>query len=642
MIAASCLSSKPQTFVVRIALSLSQMLFGHSAAAFPRQEAHADWQRFESDSDVQRDQFGPKASPLRLYCPVEDYVLREDVSGFSRERLAGTKAKARPQGKDIEGIDKGLQEDMPKWSDERLNIGDFDGKTSNPFLLQGGHALRTPQAVGSLTTAARQGGGQQSQPAPGDNQKHQARAARDVERQRNKKYDEAQQSLAKESKAWSATLASASDTLAKFLLDNQRDDYTHFLALAEARLKVLCLMLASDTKREDLDVSLAALTEDEKTCLPCDTSLLLLPGEICEKCKKILLAADHDSLKACKEAISSDIQHMGHLSRGVAGAVADLGKAKDRRVKDHNREVEKEKRKQQLLKDKENKKAKTHAEKESAAQHAEAKQDPHRIDKLPFGSMTRVVVLKTMEEVSKMDSGTPFIVRNAEKLEPKIQEAINSEQFQNGHKNFQNSYRSSTAAKTTGRAQCGCTPAELHPALRSALRTFTPWSSSQVTEAVPTGNTVSMWGCIEHMNFVSSEFESVGQLRLLLTGGKQTIAAPACDVMEAMQKNGLAVDSDQAVYKFFRNLTEKQLETGNLRLMIFMTIAGDVTYMPCGWVMADFCTDETTGLRVSSICPQDCVSGNVEALCKLKSTASSHKDNMNKYLEAAKKVIQVP
>ena len=163
-----------------------------------------------------------------------------------------------------------------------------------------------------------------------------------------------------------------------------------------------------------------------------------------------------------------------------------------------------------------------------------------------------------------------------------------------------------------------------------------------MTEAVPTGNTVSMWGCIEHMNFVSSEFESVGQLRLLLTGGKQTIAAPACDVMEAMQKNGLAVDSDQAVYKFFRNLTEKQLETGNLRLMIFMTIAGDVTYMPCGWVMADFCTDETTGLRVSSICPQDCVSGNVEALCKLKSTASSHKDNMNKYLEAAKKVIQVP
>ena len=96
--------------------------------------------------------------------------------------------------------------------------------------------------------------------------------------------------------------------------------------------------------------------------MPCDTSLLLLPGEISEKCKKILLAADHDSLKACKEAISSDIQHVGHLSRGVAGAVADLGKEKERRAKEHNREVEKEKRKQQLLKDKENKKAKMHAE----------------------------------------------------------------------------------------------------------------------------------------------------------------------------------------------------------------------------------------------------------------------------------------
>ena len=56
--------------------------------------------------------------------------------------------------------------------------------------------------------------------------------------------------------------------------------------------------------------------------------------------------------------------------------------------------------------------------------------------------------------------------------------------------------------------------------------------------------------------------------------------------------------------------------------------------------MADFCTDEAAGLRVSFICPEDCVSGNVAALCKLKSAASIHKDNMSKYLEAAKKVIQ--
>ena len=62
---------------------------------------------------------------------------------------------------------------------------------------------------------------------------------------------------------------------------------------------------------------------------------------------------------------------------------------------------------------------------------------------------------------------------------------------------------------------------------------------------MPTGNAVSMWGRVEHMNFVSSEFESRGQLRLLLTGSKQTIAAPACHVVEAMQKNGLAVDSDK-------------------------------------------------------------------------------------------------
>ena len=142
----------------------------HSAAAFPRQEAHADWQRFESDSDVQRDQFGPKASPLRLYSPVEDYVLRKDVSGFARERLDGTKAKPRPQGKDIEGIDRGLQEDMPKWSDERLS------------------QLR------ETTTRLR--------PGP--------------PRLRNKKYDEVQQSLPKERNVWSATLKSADETLTKF------------------------------------------------------------------------------------------------------------------------------------------------------------------------------------------------------------------------------------------------------------------------------------------------------------------------------------------------------------------------------------------------------------------------------------------
>ena len=139
----------------------------HSAAAFPRQEAHADWQRFESDSDVQRDQFGPKASPLRLYCPVEDCPSR-GWAWLCAGEVGWKKGQSQTSRQGHRGHRQEVQEDMPEWSDDRLNIGDFDGKTSNPFLLQGGHALRTPQAVGSLSTAARQGGGQQSQPAPGD------------------------------------------------------------------------------------------------------------------------------------------------------------------------------------------------------------------------------------------------------------------------------------------------------------------------------------------------------------------------------------------------------------------------------------------------------------------------------------------
>ncbi|CAE7450937.1 unnamed protein product, partial [Symbiodinium pilosum] len=253
------------------------------------QEAHSEWQRMEANPEVERDQLGPKQSPLRLHCPAGDYIKKEDISGVANERLAGTKQKNKPGAKDIEALDEQIQAHLPGWDDPRLRIGDYSGKTSSLFLLNGGHAVREKRVEG-LKDSRQHRLVTQSQQTPR------------LPQMLPKKYDEVLNTLNKDRKMWESTLQTANDSIKAFLADNSREDYKHFLALAEVRLNVLSAVLEKNITREDLQERLAKLTDEEKTYLPCNIDLFVRPLDMVDKIKAILVAVSKEDLATRKEA----------------------------------------------------------------------------------------------------------------------------------------------------------------------------------------------------------------------------------------------------------------------------------------------------------------------------------------------------
>ena len=235
----------------------------------------------------------------------------------------------------------------------------------------------------------------------------------------------------------------------------------------------------------------------------------------------------------------------------------DLTKAKERRVKEAENQEAREKRKLELKDTKAAKKSKLQHQKNAAQERQDAKLDPHRVDKLDVSA-----VLKSVEDTEKVDGLLPFVVRAAGKLSAQLYDSITNLKFVQAMKNFQAAYRTTTATKATGRAQCDCSPAELQAHLRGGMRFFAKFNTSAVTDIGPSGNNVSMWGNVENMNFVATEFESVGQLRFLLKGRKQTMCAPATAVLDAMGK--LKTDNQDALFRFMRNLTQKQKDDSGL------------------------------------------------------------------------------
>ncbi|CAE7481520.1 unnamed protein product, partial [Symbiodinium pilosum] len=214
------------------------------------QEAHSEWQRMEANPDVEGDQLGPKQSPLRLHCPAGDYIKKEDISGVANERLAGTKQKNKPGAKDIEALDEQIQANLPGWDDPRFRIGDYSGKTYLRCSSSMVAMLR-----GCLTLC---------QPCQ-EKRVEGSEAAADVAKQKTKKYDEVLNTLNKDRKMWESTLQTANDSIKAFLADNSREDYEHFLALAEVRISVLSAVLDKNITRKDLQGRLAKLTDEEKT-----------------------------------------------------------------------------------------------------------------------------------------------------------------------------------------------------------------------------------------------------------------------------------------------------------------------------------------------------------------------------------------
>ena len=215
-----------------------------------------------------------------------------------------------------------------------------------------------------------------------------------------------------------------------------------------------------------------------------------------------------------------------------------------------------------VSREKEENKAKSSEQKAEEAAPAKRAKVPNRLDNLPTASLKDVMGVGD-GAFELLDGAKPFVVRAAVKLSTKLQALLKEKVFEAAHKAFMQTYHTTTAAKSTGRAQCGLKPVELMDQAREALREFVPFRSKVVaTEHIPTLDMVSMFGCLAGMYFVSSEYEGIGQLRYILEGTKDTYACSLKNIQAAMQKLGLDKDgkksSDVDVYKFFRHLTEEQ------------------------------------------------------------------------------------
>ena len=110
------------------------------------EESDRMWTEFSNDSEREKDQMGPECSKL-----VKDYILREDVSGYSKARVAAHKQMKNPKQEDMEKADSTVCASLPRWTDSHFAIGNKSGATSNGFMHgdQAASAPSTPMCEAS-------------------------------------------------------------------------------------------------------------------------------------------------------------------------------------------------------------------------------------------------------------------------------------------------------------------------------------------------------------------------------------------------------------------------------------------------------------------------------------------------------------
>ncbi|CAE7793854.1 unnamed protein product [Symbiodinium sp. CCMP2592] len=622
-------------FSFKIAETIEKfMKFQQEDRGLSWQDADKLWEDYKADPDHERDELGPPQSQLRLYTAVEDYLIRETVSGFQRERVSGVKDVKNPTEKQAKELDDRLAEPLPGF--EELQLEHHSGKTKSQFL-QSGPVVAVP--MHGRPSAGR------IQPGTGKAGKKD----KEMGRRRAKAYDEVLKKVREAEVRLPRTLKQAEQNFEHFQVNNSVDDYEHFIRLVDVRIRVL-KWLVETTDEAQFQQRLEGLGDSERSLLPVDTKFLHLPKHITNHCQQILGMDTDDKIDELKEYGIASSQllaswlDLAQLATGTERGVSDLQAAKVSREKNEARMAKADAKKAQLQKRKEENQAKTAEQKAEEAARAKRAKMPNRLDKLPTTSLKDVMGVG-QGAFEHLDGTKPFVIRAALKLSPKLLALTKEKGFEAAHKAFMQTYHTTTAAKGTGRAQCGLKPVELMDQAREALREFVPFRSNVVTtEHIPNLDMVSMFGFLAGMYFVSSEYEGTGQLRYILGGTKDTYACSLKDIQAAMLNLGLEKDgkksSDADVYKFYRHLTEEQVSKSGLTVYKVAVRQGDAYYLPSGWVMGDICGDEACiGLRLTTISDRDIVQEkNVEAMIEIQDQANSkHLGNMKKIVEVLNK-----
>lgn len=239
------------------------------------QESHDKWVSLLADPEREKDQLGPSHSKERVECPVEDYVLREDVSGFAKERTASEKATKNTKVDNLGALDMKVATACPRWSDDHFVLGVKSGATSNPFLQKdigmSGAAtpstpLKTPAGVAPAETTPEK--------VPESNA-DKPKKVKDVSRYRTKKYDSATKSFTSQMTEWKKIMATKTKVDAFTNDPTLKEAYKHFVSLATTKIGVGEALL-NDT----LTSHLASLSDDDKKALPGDLSLLQSTSDV--------------------------------------------------------------------------------------------------------------------------------------------------------------------------------------------------------------------------------------------------------------------------------------------------------------------------------------------------------------------------
>ena len=245
------------------------MKFQQEEKGLSWQDADNLWEKYKADPDHERDELGPPQAKLRLFTAVEDYLIRETVSGFQRERVSGTRDVKNPNEKQAKELDDRLGEPLPGF--EELQLENHSGKTNSQFLQSGPVVAvpmhGTPNANRIQPGAAGKAG----------------KKDKEMGRRRAKAYDEVLKKVRESEVRLPKILKQAEEAFEKFQAENSASDYEHFIKLVGVRLRVL-KWLVQFSDEALFQKQLEELDDSERTLLPVDTKFLHLAKHVANHC----------------------------------------------------------------------------------------------------------------------------------------------------------------------------------------------------------------------------------------------------------------------------------------------------------------------------------------------------------------------
>ena len=282
------------SFIIAYSVSLNSepgakdrfMKFQQKEKGLSWQDADNLWEKYKADPDHERDELGPPQAKLRLFTAVEDYLIRETVSGFQRERVSGTRDVKNPNEKQAKELDDRLAEPLPGF--EELQLENHSGKTNSQFLQSGPVVAvpmhGTPNANRIQPGAAGKAG----------------KKDKEMGRRRAKAYDEVLKKVRESEVRLPKILKQAEDAFEKFQAENSASDYEHFIKLVGVRLRVL-KWLVQFSDEALFQKQLEELDDSERTLLPVDTKFLHLPKHVANHCQQILAEDTEDKINELKD-----------------------------------------------------------------------------------------------------------------------------------------------------------------------------------------------------------------------------------------------------------------------------------------------------------------------------------------------------